>query len=72
MTGPLRRRVILGLTLGAALKPWSIAKAAGERTKVFHLGVLQPTANGPGYRAFVQQLHELGYEEDRNLPPQHG
>ena len=35
MTEPLRRRVILGLALGAALKPCFVAKAAGERTMPF-------------------------------------
>ena len=29
--------------------------------------MLQPTRPGPGYRAFVAQLHALGYEEGRNL-----
>jgi hypothetical protein len=40
---------------------------AGEPTKVFRLGVLQPSPSGPGYRAFVQQLQVLGYDEGRNL-----
>jgi putative ABC transport system substrate-binding protein len=35
--------------------------------KVFRLGVLQSTPPGPGYRAFVEQLRVLGYEEGRNL-----
>jgi putative ABC transport system substrate-binding protein len=52
---------------GAAMSPPFAAKAAGEPEKAFRLGVLQATPPGPGYRAFVEQLRVLGYEEGRNL-----
>jgi putative ABC transport system substrate-binding protein len=63
----MRRRSALGLLAGAAISAPFAAKAAGEPAKVFRLGVLQPAPPGPGYRAFVQQLHAFGYEEGRNL-----
>jgi putative ABC transport system substrate-binding protein len=67
MTVPLQRRAILGLGLGAAFASGFPIKAGGEQVKVFRLGVLQATPPGPGYRAFLEQLHVLGYEEGRNL-----
>jgi putative tryptophan/tyrosine transport system substrate-binding protein len=62
----MRRRGVVALLAGAIL-PRFAARAAGEPAKVLRLGVLQPTPPGPGYRAFVQQLLALGYEEGRNL-----
>jgi putative ABC transport system substrate-binding protein len=46
--------------------PFALA-VAGERAKVFRLGVLTPTGPGPGVHAFVEQLRVLGWEEGRNL-----
>jgi putative tryptophan/tyrosine transport system substrate-binding protein len=63
----MKRRGVLAWFAGAAMLPQLAARAAGESTKVFRLGVLQPSPPGPGYRAFVQQLHVLGYDESRNL-----
>jgi putative ABC transport system substrate-binding protein len=63
----MNRRALLALLAGTAMSPPFAATAAGETAKVFRLGVLQATPPGPGYRAFVEQLHALGYEEGRNL-----
>ena len=67
MTGRLRRRAIFGLALGAVLAPRFTANAAGEPATVFRLGVLLAGPPAPPYRAFVDQLRLLGYEEGRNL-----
>jgi putative ABC transport system substrate-binding protein len=63
----MRRRRVLALLAGSAISPQLVVRAVGESVKVFRLGVLQPTSPGPGYRAFVEQLRVLGYEEGRNL-----
>ena len=63
----MNRRSVLALLAGAAMSLPLPAGAAGEPAKVFRLGVLQPLPPGPGYRAFVQQLLALGWEEGRNL-----
>jgi ABC transporter substrate binding protein len=63
----MRRRAVLALLAGAVTLPPFAARAAGEPTKVFRLGVLSPNPPGPGYRAFVERLHGLGYDEGRNL-----
>jgi putative ABC transport system substrate-binding protein len=67
MTAPLPRRAVLGL--GVVFASGFPIKADGEPAKVFRLGVLQPNppSTSPGYRAFVEQLRVLGYEEGRNL-----
>jgi len=63
----MNRRNVLALLAGAAmLRPFA-ARAAGEPAKVFRLGVLNPTPPGPGYRALLQQMLALGWEEGRNL-----
>jgi len=49
------------------MSPPLAATAASEPMKIFRLGVLSPTVPGPGYRAFVQRLQQLGWEEGRNL-----
>ena len=67
MTERLRRRTFLRLGIGAATSPHLAARAVGEPAKVFRLGVLQRLPPGPGFRAFVQQLRALGYEEPHNL-----
>ncbi len=68
MIAQLRRRAVLGLGLGAAFVTPFAAKAAGEPAKVFRLGMplIQPRS-APPYRAFEERLHELGYEDGRNL-----
>jgi putative ABC transport system substrate-binding protein len=63
----MRRRTFLSVFGGAALAPAFVAQAAGESAKPFRLGVLLKLPPGPGYRAFVQQLQVLGWEEGRNL-----
>jgi putative tryptophan/tyrosine transport system substrate-binding protein len=63
----MRRRSVLALLAGAATVPPFAARAAGEPAKVFRLGVLSPLPPGPGYRAFVERLHALGWDEGRNL-----
>jgi hypothetical protein len=60
----VKRRAVLALLAGATMP---LPFAAGESAKVFRLGVLQPLPPGPGYRALVQQLLALGWEEGRNL-----
>ena len=64
----MNRRGALVLLAGAALPPPFAVGAAGERAKVFRLGVFAPLPpGGPGYRAFVERLHGLGWEEGHNL-----
>jgi putative ABC transport system substrate-binding protein len=63
----MNRRGVLGLLAGAAMSLPPAAEAAGEPSKVFRLGALEPGPPGPGYRAMLLQLFELGYEEGRNL-----
>ena len=60
----MKRRSVLALLAGAAVSPLS---AAGEPGKVLRLGVLSPLPGGPGYRAFIERLHALGWEEGHNL-----
>jgi len=60
----MKRRSVLALLGGAAVSPLS---AAGEPAKVLRLGVLSPLPGGPGYRAFIERLHALGWEEGHNL-----
>ena len=62
----MRRRSILALFAGAAAPPF-VVRAADEPVKVFRLGILSPLPAGPGIRAFVQRLQQLGWEEGRNL-----
>jgi putative ABC transport system substrate-binding protein len=63
----MKRRSAFALLAGAAmLRPFA-ARAAGEPAKVFRLGVLFPAPPATPYRAFVEQLQLLGYEEGRNL-----
>jgi hypothetical protein len=62
----MRRRDVLSLFASVAMPPL-VATAASEPMKVFRLGVLSPTVPGPGYRAFVQRLQQLGWEKGRNL-----
>jgi len=63
----MRRRAVLALLASAAMPPPLAATAAGEPTKIFRLGILSPLPAGPGIRAFVQRLQQLGWEEGRNL-----
>jgi len=63
----MRRRAVIGFFAGAAISPLLAARAADEPAKVFRLGTLSPLPPGPGYRAFVQQLLALGWEDGRNL-----
>jgi hypothetical protein len=42
-------------------------RAPDQPAKVFRLGVLVVLPRGPGYGAFKERLHQLGYEEGRNL-----
>ena len=63
----MRRRSVLALLAAEASSPSVTVRVAGEPAKMFRLGVLQPLPPGPGYRAFVQQLLALGWEEGRNL-----
>ena len=63
----MNRRGVLGLLAGAAMSLLPAAEAADEPSKVFRLGALEPNPPGPGYRALLQQLFALGYEEGRNL-----
>ena len=63
----MRRRAVLALLAGAAMSLPLAATAAGEPVKVFRLGILSPLPAGPGIRAFVQRLQQLGWEEGRNL-----
>ena len=62
-----RRKLLTLLLAGAAMSPPFALAVAGERAKVFRLGVLTPTGPGPGVHAFVEQLRVLGWEEGRNL-----
>jgi putative tryptophan/tyrosine transport system substrate-binding protein len=63
----MRPRDILALLAGAATLPPFAARAAGETTKVFRLGMLSPLPPGPGILALEQRLQALGWEEGRNL-----
>ena len=63
----MKRRRVLALLAGGVVSAQLAAVAAGEPAKIFRLGVLQATPPGPGYRAFLQQLRGLGWEEGRNL-----
>jgi putative tryptophan/tyrosine transport system substrate-binding protein len=61
----ITRRGVLALLAASAVPPTLVA---GEPPKVFRLGVLSPLPpGGPGYRAFVERLQALGWEEGRNL-----
>jgi putative ABC transport system substrate-binding protein len=62
----VKRRKVLTLLAGAAISPLS-ARAAGEPAAVFRLGILCRNPPGPGFRAFLQQMLALGWEEGRNL-----
>jgi putative ABC transport system substrate-binding protein len=63
----VRRRDFLARLLWARLFLPAAVEAADEPAKVFHLGVLFPAPPAHPNRAFVEQLHLLGYEEGRNL-----
>ena len=63
----MNRRGVLGLLAGATMSLPPAAEAAGEPSKVFHLGALEPGPPGRDYRTLLLQLFELGYEEGRNL-----
>ena len=63
----MKRRGFLALLVGATLSLPAAAEAAAEPAKVFRLGVLLIGPPAPPYRAFVEQLRMLGYEEGRNL-----
>ena len=63
----MKRRGVLALLGGAAMSPPFAARAADQPAKVFRLGVLVVLPRGPGYGAFKERLHQLGYEERRNL-----
>jgi putative ABC transport system substrate-binding protein len=64
---PYRRRGFLALLVWATMSLPAAVEAADEPAKVFRLGVLLPAPPAPPYRAFVEQLRMLGYEEGRNL-----
>src|SRR5215471_5925461 len=63
----MNRRGVLGLLAGAAMSLPPATEAADGPSKVFRLGAMEPGPPGPGYRAMLLQLFELGYEEGRNL-----
>lgn len=63
----MRRRRVLALLAGAATLPPFASRAAGETAKVFRLGALCRNPPRPGFRAFLQQMLALDWEEGRNL-----
>ena len=63
----MKRRKVFALLAGAAVSPSIPARAVGEPTKVFRLGMIVPSRPLPGTRAFEERLREFGYEEGRNL-----
>jgi putative ABC transport system substrate-binding protein len=62
-----RREMLLSLFASAATSSRFTPGEADEPAKFLRLGVLSPNVPGPGYRAFVERLHGLGYDEGRNL-----
>jgi putative ABC transport system substrate-binding protein len=59
--------MLLSLFAGAGTSSRLTPGEADEPAKLLRLGVLSPGVPGPGYRAFIERLHGLGYDEGRNL-----
>ena len=65
----MRRRAFITL-LGGASAAWPLAARAQQPTKlptIGYLGGATPAADGQRVASFVQQLHELGWNEGRNV-----
>ena len=63
------RRTFIGTFAGGLVIVWSVAKAQ-PAAKVYRIGypTVGTTAQGiPGYRAFIDELRDLGYVEGRNI-----
>jgi putative ABC transport system substrate-binding protein len=69
MTAKIKRREFITL-LGGAAVTWPLAARAQQPTKlptIGYLGGATPAADGQRVASFVQQLHELGWNEGRNV-----
>ena len=65
----MKRRAFITL-LGGAAAAWPLAARAQQPTKlptIGYLGGVTPAADGQRVASFVQQLHELGWNEGRNV-----
>src|SRR5882672_3469669 len=68
----MRRRDFIAL-LGGTSIPWSLplyAQQSAKRTRIGVLGGSSATDNpvmGPAYRAFVEEMRRLGFDEGQNL-----
>ena len=67
MTAKMKRREFIKLLGGAAA--WPLAARAQQAAKLPTIGYFGATPAADGQRAasFVQQLHELGWNEGRNV-----
>ena len=69
MASYIARRKFLATLLGGAAA-WPLAARAQQPTKlptIGYLGGVTPAADGQRVASFVQQLHELGWNEGRNV-----
>ena len=69
MASYIQRRKFLATLLGGAAA-WPLAARAQQPTKlptIGYLGGVTPAADGQRVASFVQQLHELGWNEGRNV-----
>ena len=65
----MRRREFITL-LGGAAVAWPLGARAQQAGHVIRIGVFGPSLNSPAttvpYRAFLAELHELGFVEGQN------
>jgi putative ABC transport system substrate-binding protein len=62
-----RRDFIAGLGIAAALSASSRAQQSTKMPTIGFLGAASPEIAGPWVSAFVRRLHELGWDEGRNV-----
>ena len=65
----IRRREFVTLLVGAAA--WPLAARAQQAVKVIRIGFIGASLNSSAmaaqYKAFLSELHELGFSEGRNI-----
>ena len=70
MASHIGRRKFLATLLGGAAAAWPLAARAQQRAKLPTIGFLgagTPSVEGQRVAAFVQRLHELGWNEGRTI-----